>query len=129
MPLAARVIERDSLLGMVGAPIVWAVHFVTVYVLVSLACAFRFAEGRVLGIGIVPFLIGIATLIAVILITMLARLGYRRWRQTEADRRRMDPDLWERRRFMALTALLLSGLSLIATIWVAVPVALIEPCR
>lgn len=129
MPLVAGVIERDSLLGMVGAPIIWAVHFVTVYVLVSFACAFGFSGGRILGIGAVPFLIGVVTLIAVVFIALLTRLGYRRWRQTEADRRRMDPDLWARRRFMALTALLLSGLSLIATIWVAVPAFLMDPCR
>lgn len=125
--MAMNVIDRDSLLGMVASPLVWASHFLVCYVLVAVACAFGFAsaEGHW---GVVRIVLIIVSVVAVAIIAGLALLAARRWRQSGGSGRPETPEE-SRHRFMSVAALLLSFLSGIAVAYTAVPLFVLPTCQ
>jgi hypothetical protein len=98
-----------------GAPVVWAAHFGTLYAANALACARDFAAS-------VSATAAIATLLAAGIIVMFWRIGADEPRGAAGEDRSTNTML----RFLSRW---LGGLSLLAILWTAVPVFLIEPCR
>ena len=133
--MVARAFERDSLFSVIAGPLVWTVHFLTLYILTAIACAHGFFHQEVLGVRVVPLVGGAVTLVAVALILDAAVLSYRRWRgmPSEAPPAPLPPhdanDVASRRRFMAYAGLLLSSLALIATIWETLPIVFFATCE
>jgi hypothetical protein len=133
--MVARAFERDSLFSLIAGPLVWTVHFLTLYILTAIACAHGFFYEEILGIRIVPLVGGAVTLVAVALILDGGVLAYRRWRGMPSDGQPapLPPhdgnDVASRRRFMAYAGLLLSGLALIATVWETLPILFFGTCE
>jgi hypothetical protein len=133
--MVARAFERDSLFSLIAGPLVWTVHFLTLYILTAIACAHGFFHDEVLGVRVVPLVGGAVTLIAVALILDGGVLAYRRWRGMPSDGEPapLPPhdanDIASRRRFMAYAGLLLSGLALIATVWQTLPILFFATCE
>lgn len=131
--MVARAFERDSLFSLIAGPMVWTVHFLTIYVFTALACARGFFDLEALGLPIVPLVGGAVTLVAVALIVDAGVLSWRRWRGAltlgEPRPPHDDNHPASRRRFMAYAGLLLSGIALIATVWEALPILFFTTCR
>jgi hypothetical protein len=133
--MVARAFERDSLFGLIAGPLVWTAHFLTLYVFTAIACAHGFFDHQVLGTNVVRLVGGAATLVAVILILDAGFVSWRRWRgepvvgQPEPLPPHDTNDVASRRRFMAYAGLLLSGVSLIATVWESLPLVFFASCR
>ena len=136
-----RIFRRDSLFSLIIGPLVWTVHFLTVYIGSAVVCAKGWRSIEYHGYGLLSWIIGIATLIAVVLILIGAVISVRRWRGAGVSGRYRhqssippmpphdQPNVDSRRRFMAYAGLLLAGLSLIAVSWQALPVVFIDSCR
>jgi hypothetical protein len=118
----ARAISPDSLVGMVGGPLVWATHFLAVYVFTALACAFRFADREFLGTSVVTSLTAIATLLALAALAWLGRLAWGRYLGADGAGH-------ARHRFFALVALLLCVLSAIGVAYAGLALLMLSPCR
>jgi hypothetical protein len=133
--MVARAFERDSLFTLIVGPMVWATHFLVVYVTAAIACAHGFFDDEMLGIPIVQMIGGAATLLALGLVLDGFVLGWRRWkgRPFDGDAAPLPPhdsaDVASRRRFMAYASVLLSGISLIAIIWQSLPILFFASCR
>ena len=121
------VIDRDSLIGMVASPLVWAGHFLVCYILVSLGCAFGFGSETGGEWGTVRIVLLIVSAGAVLVIAGLTFLAYRRWRQSGGSEPPHD-HLEERHRFMSVAALLLSVLSGIGVVYTAIPLLALPIC-
>jgi hypothetical protein len=87
-----------------AAPLVWALHFATVYGFAGVACA------RGLGTA-VPWAVGIATVVAAAACAALVVAGWRR-----------------RNAFEAWMASMLAALALVAIAWEALAAMLVKPC-
>ena len=85
--MVARAFERDSLFSLIAGPLVWTVHFLTLYILTAIACAHGFFHQEILGVRVVPLVGGAVTLVAVALILDAVVLAYRRWRGMPVRRR------------------------------------------
>lgn len=109
------------LLTLVGAPLIWMVHFVVCYAVVSLVCASQLGEERVMGLSAAQFGVAVSTLIAGALIFGIAVTSLRRWRNPPG------PDA-EISRFFAINTLLLCAISVMAMLWVAFPALMLPPC-
>ncbi len=133
--MVARAFDVDSLLSLIVGPMVWTVHFLALYCFAEVACAHDFFHAEILGVRIVLFVGGIVTLIAIVLIVDALAISFRRWRDPDLDRRpgplpRQDlADVHSRRRFMAYAGILLSGASLIATVFESLPLIFFATCR
>ena len=129
--MVIRAFERDSLFSIIGGPMVWVAHFLTVYIFTAIACARGFFYAELLGIRVVPLVGGLATVAAAALIVDAFVVSWRRWRGGAPpalpphDQAGVD----SRRRFMAFSGMLLCGASLIAVLWEALPVVFFASCR
>jgi hypothetical protein len=113
---------RKSLF-MIGGLLVWAAQFTIIYVFNALACARGFAGRQLLGIGVVPFVVGVASLIALAaaLAVLLAALRVRGPAGATRDERPVDD-------FLRYTTVAIAALSLVAIAWNAVPAFIVPPC-
>lgn len=109
------------LLTLVSAPLIWIVHFVVCYVIVSLVCAMQLTEARAIGLNAAELGVAAATVIAGALIVGIAVANGRRWRDPPGP----DPDI---SRFFAAATLLLCAISLLAMLWVAFPTSILPTC-
>ena len=129
MSVAARPArpEKYIYLWMLAAgPTIWAAHFLLSYITSAIWCT-KLA-GREATLAPMHWVIGWYTAIALAAIVGIGISGYRRHgRGLETDEHELDT-ADDRRRFLGFAALLLAGLSAIATIYAAVSVAFIEHC-
>lgn len=63
--------------GLLSTPLLWAAHFLTVYVFVSLACLWRWHHLAVLGLPLVELVVAVATLAFALAILVCGVLAYR----------------------------------------------------
>jgi hypothetical protein len=117
-------LKRDSLLGMLGAPIVWAVHFLLCYVAVSLICDGGYPKASIAGMTLTELIVAGVTLAAGAALLSLGMFNYRKWRSIP----RTDRADGGATRFMALCSVMLCGLSLVGLIWVAFPAFVLPSC-
>jgi hypothetical protein len=118
------ILKLDHLVSMIAAPIIWAVHFVVCYVLVSLACALGWTGIRMLGMEPAALGIAVATLGALVLLAYTGALNYAKYRRAPSAPSG-SPDISA---FIALNSLLLTALSAVALIWVAFPALILPTC-
>lgn len=116
--------EIETLWTLFTAPVVWAAHFLVCYVLAAVWCA----KSGGIGFGVVQASIAAATLAAVAMILLSAWLAWRQWGFGTDDPPHDDPTRHDRRRFQGFATLLLSGLSLVAVLYVALPLVFIDGC-
>jgi hypothetical protein len=112
-----------KMLFMTGGLIVWAAHFAIVYGFTAVVCAKRFAAVHVLGIGIIPVVIGAATLLAWAITGALLWSALSRPVPLPSAR---NGEVTED--FLQHTAAIIAALSLVAIAWNALPVLLVDPC-
>jgi hypothetical protein len=98
--------------------LIWAIHFLIIYGFTALVCERGFVTVSWFGIGVVPWIIGLATLIAVAATLALVL-------RARNDRRRRLNDTSDFVYWMTAT---LGGLALVAMLWEALPVLLVPTC-
>jgi hypothetical protein len=122
--MAATVTTRRPSVGIVGPPVLCSVHFVFVYSFVSLACLWGWGGVTLLGVGVIEWVVALATILVA---AVIAVLGLRAWRETAAPVR--DDAPVHRQRFSARLAALISGLFLVSTLLVGLPTLVLPPCH
>ena len=104
---------RRPSVGILGPPVLWSVHFLFVYVFVSLACLWSWGDDGAawLGVGVIEWVVALAT---VLFGAAIATLGVRAWRERAAAPRDDVPP--SRQRFVARVGALQAALFLAATV-------------
>jgi hypothetical protein len=105
-------------------PAIWGLYFTVTYITAALWCG-RFATGDPASVEQV---IGVYTAVALAAIAAMFVRGFRRRGFRLPDRPHAADTPEDRRHFVAFTTMLLAGLSLIATLLVALSVWLVEGC-
>lgn len=118
------ILIRNSLLGMTGPLIIWTVHFLFSYAIVSIACATDYIGTRFFGFDAVTGSIAVITLIAAALLAYIGIANFGKWRRSRD--RSVPADSMSG--FFALSSMLVCGLSAIALLWVAFPAFVLPPC-
>ncbi|WP_434456120.1 hypothetical protein JQR85_10765 [Stutzerimonas urumqiensis] len=108
------------------SPTIWAVHFLLCYVTAAIWCA-RVA-GRNGMLGDARLLIAAYTVVALAGIVLTAWRGYRQHSYGEGSAPHNEDSSEDRYRFLGYATLLLSGLSAVATIFVALSAVFIRSC-
>lgn len=112
--------RSDSLLAVIAGPMVWTAHFLACYLTVSLACAAGSA-------GLVPPTIAVVTAASLVLLAGIGLAAWRRWRSGRGREHTRGHDAAVAP-FLGLVTLMLSVLSAIAVLWVALPGAMLPSC-
>ncbi|MEN1944903.1 hypothetical protein WCE55_13770 [Luteimonas sp. MJ293] len=122
------------LTGMATPLVMWAVHFVAVYIMQGLACGEGWQRHRVAGLEMVSWWLLLATLLAWAAIVWMGVRGWRCQRlaafevRAAGDSDRPVATVARRRRFMAVLTTLVAVISFIAVLFTALPVLLLPPC-
>jgi heme/copper-type cytochrome/quinol oxidase subunit 2 len=117
-------LNRNSLLSLISAPVIWGLHFLAAYLTVSLACAAAYTQPLLWGVDIVGWGVALLTLIALALLLYIAVINHAKWRRS-ADREAPGTEI---NRFFSLCSVLLCVLSAVAVIWVAFPAFILPSC-
>lgn len=119
--------EVESLWTLFTAPTVWAIHFVGCYASVAVYCA----KSATLGVSFdtVRLALGAFTLVALAAIVLSAWLAWRQWGFGSGDPPHDDATKQDRTLFQGFATLLLSGLSFVAVVYVAIPLIFIAGCQ
>jgi hypothetical protein len=118
--------QIESLWTLFTAPVVWAVHFLISYVGAAVYCAKPELFG--FGFGTMRIAIAAATTVALVMILLSAWLAWRQWGFGTDDPPHDDPTRHDRALFQGFATLLLSGLSFIAVVFVALPALFLSEC-
>ncbi len=102
--------------------IAWAAQFTVIYGIAAIACARGYADISFVGIGLVPFTILVATVLALAATALVMAFAAR-------ERRRMDERTDPANRFLNTTALLVGGLSLVTILWHGLPALVVPACQ
>lgn len=126
-------VERETGTGtdlwrVILAPVIWAVHFLFVYVFAAIWCE---KLGRAAGLSQVQIAVGAATVLALAGIALVTRhlwaVRARSLTDNDFDFEHNSPE--ERHRFLSHVALMLCALSAVAVIYVAIPAFYLTSCR
>lgn len=98
-------------ISIAGPPVLWSLHFVFVYVFVSLACLWGWDRYTLIGGGLIEWVVAAATLVAC---GLIALIGLWAWREIRTLPETSDG----RERFVATVGMMSSALFLAATVMV-----------
>lgn len=119
--------KPESLWLLTVSPIIWALHFLLCYVTAAIWCAK--VVTRSASLDGVRTAVAIYTAVALVGILVTAWRGYLRHEHgTAAVPHDFDTPA-DRHRFIGFATLLLSGLSAVAVVYVALAVVFMETCR
>ena len=104
-----RTIERDSLFSVIAGPLVWSVHFLSIYVFTAIACARGFFPDEILGIRTVPLVGSAFSLIAIALIADALYVSWRRWRGDGGSEEPLPPHGGNEQALQSILTMLIAG--------------------
>ncbi len=117
--------------SLVGAPFVWAAHFMIMWAITEMGCRLGVADSRILGIYAAHLLAVISTLITLALISVSGLTAFRRWKELRADAPSETLDASSpvaRTQFMNVLGMLFSTLFAVTVIYMVVPVFVLPLC-
>jgi hypothetical protein len=107
---------QKMIIYLLAPPLLWGFHFLFVYVFVSLACLWTWDDASFLGVGVIEWIVALATLgIA----AAIALVGLQGWRQRGDTPRRV---------FLARITVMTSALFLFGTLFVGLPTLQAATC-
>ena len=118
--------REESLWILVAPPSIWGAHFLLSYVAAAIYCAK--SAGPETTLEPIRITIAILTVVALAGIGFIGWFGFQRHREGAETPHDEDTPM-SRRRFLGFATLLLSALSAIATIYVALAAVFLETCR
>jgi hypothetical protein len=119
--------KNESLWLIVVSPTIWAAHFLLCYITTAVWCAK--VVGRDGPLGDVRVVIAIYTVLALVGIGIAGWTAFRRHSYGNATVPHDFDTPADRHRFLGFATLLLSGLSAMATFYVALAFVVIETCH
>lgn len=119
--------KRESLWMLTISPVIWSLHFLLSYVTAAIFC--EKLVGRDGSLWDVRVAIAVYTIVALIGIGITGWIGFRRHGYGDAETPHDFDSPEDRHRFLGFATLLLSALSAVATLYVALAAVFIETCR
>jgi hypothetical protein len=113
-------------LGLLGAPGIWLVHFLAIWMIAEWGCLAGWTHFTILGFQSVAVLLVSATCIALPLIIAAGLVSWRIWRRARTSAKDYEAD--NRSAYMGLGGVALSILFVFAAILESLPALLLHPC-
>lgn len=119
--------KKESLWRLTISPVIWSVHFLLSYVTAAVWCAKMAGPGGSLGGARTA--IAVYTAVALVGIAITGRIGFRRHSFGDAETPHDFDSPEDRHRFLGFATLLLSALSAVGTVYVALAAVFIGTCH
>jgi hypothetical protein len=119
--------KKESLWLLTVAPVIWSAHFLLSYITAAIWCAKLAGPGGPLGGARTA--IAVYTAVALLGIGITGWIGLRRHTYGDAETPHDFDSPEDRHRFLGFATLLLSALSAVATLYVALAAVFVGTCR
>lgn len=119
--------SRSGFGAMLAPMIVWALHFLSVYVLVGTGCERDWRQSYVAGLPILSYAVAVLGLLALLSLLLIALRALRSLRESPPVS--SPPGVPSRTRFVSQTTLILSIVAAIAVLYATVPAFLLPTCE
>lgn len=113
--------------GFILPAVIWALYFAVVYAVQGAGCAGALDPADAAQSGPLRSVLLVLTLIAAVAIAAVGVWSWRTWLKVRPAAGR--DSVSERSTFLAQGALLNAALFLVATLWVGLPILLLDPCE
>ncbi len=114
--------------GFMLAPLSWFAYFLAVYALQGAGCAAGLDDRSLFGVNALGFALATLTVAVLAAIAVSGVWSYRAWRRLLEELEEEEHQTRGHSAFLAYGALLHAGLFLVATLWIGIPILLLEPC-
>ncbi len=118
--------QKQSLWLLAASPLMWAAHLLLSYITASIWCA-KLSDGSHSFVTVQRAIVGY-TILALLGISIIGWIGFRRHRFGNASLPHDDDTPEDRHRFLGFSTLLLSALSAVATLYAALVVFFFTDC-
>lgn len=122
----AQGLRTTTLWRLIVPPATWAAHFMFCYVIAAVHCA---KNGLTAPIADVRTTLVVATLLALAVVVVSGFIGFAQSRSEGDPPPHQESTEEDRHRFLAVSKLLLAGLSFVAIVFTALPLFVLEDCR
>jgi hypothetical protein len=122
----AQGMRSTTLWRLIVPPTTWAAHFMFCYTVAAVHCA---KSGLAAPLADVRVTVVVATLLALAVVVVSGFIGFAQSRSAGDPPPHQESTDEDRHRFLALSKLLLAGLSFVAIVFTALPVFVLEDCR
>jgi hypothetical protein len=132
--MVLRIRDRADLWTLLMPPTVWALHFLFCYLVAAVACAKGGISLTAPGFSYAPLeglrpMVALGTVVALVLIGIGARQAWRHWGMGQDLPPHDTASDEDRQHFLGYATLLLSALSAVSVLFIALPAFLILDCR
>lgn len=122
-----RSTKRERLWPLFAGPTIWSLHFLASYVTAAVYCA---KTSGVVDLTPVRLLVAAITVLSIAAVLLATWLAHRHWgAELGHEPPHHRATLTDRRRFLGTATLMLSGLSIIGILYVALVAMMIGTCR
>lgn len=112
--------------SVLAGPIVWAIHFVSVYMITEFGCRANFNNWLFITPANIHLIILIMTIVSLLSVGFGGALAYRQWR-TQDNHSEIDSST-KTQGFLVMMGMLLSALFLFAIVMTAAPTLFLSTC-
>ncbi|HEX2138625.1 MAG TPA: hypothetical protein VHG33_02825, partial [Woeseiaceae bacterium] len=114
--------------GFLVAPVLWFVYFTGIYALQGAGCALGLEASRLFGVPMLPLMLLLVTVAILAAMVLFGVWSYRSWHDLLEELDEQERKAHGHAVFLAYGAILHAGLFLVATVWTAVPILLLDSC-
>lgn len=112
-----------------SGPVIWAIHLVASYALVTLSCTWGFLQFLILGMAAARFILVVFTVAVTLLMLYAGYVAFSNWRKLPAGNGDgLGTPEQDRYRFMIFSAVALNGLFAAVTLLSGVPGLVLQLC-
>lgn len=124
-----RLVPHNNIIALAVAPSVWLVYFVLTYLFTEIGCARGWSNARIAGLDALQFLLWSIAAIGAGFISYATRQAYRNLQAAKDPETTREPEVRERRSFLAKAGFFLCGISLLGTLWGAITILVFDTCN
>lgn len=121
-------LKPEGWLGVIGGFVIWALYFVIVYAYLSVGCVSGLSDAELYGLNALTLTLVTITGVALSLIGAVGWIGFKSWRAAGNGKGEVKI-AQQQARFTSLLMVMTSGLAFLSTLWVGLPVLLLQPCQ
>lgn len=122
------MVPRDGIVGLMIGPTIWLTYFVLSYLISGIGCRLGYQHYDLVGTNPIHFLVLVAGVVAAALIAIAGMHAYRGRSRALSSTNASDRKTTARNAFLYGVALVLSTLSLVGVLWLAMNAMLTPVC-
>lgn len=123
-----RFVPHNNVVALAVAPSVWLAYFVATFMVTEIGCTRAWMDVSIAGLNLLDVLLWSIAAIGLVLISYASWQSWRNLRAAQDPDADHEPEVRDRREFIARSGFFLCGISLLGTLWGALTILVFDTC-